>query len=87
MHGKYDPTVRSIHVQKIKKFIINDFKIIDYTTPPSGKEHGAVIWICKAPNGRFFNVKPLGTLYERKKLYFPKTLMISIFEIIYKIIN
>ena len=76
MHGKYDPTVRSIHVQKIKKFIINDFKIIDYTTPPSGKEHGAVIRICQAPNGRFFNVKPLGTLYERKKLYFPKTLMI-----------
>ena len=69
MHGKYEPTVRSIHVQKIKKFIINEFKIIDYTTPPSGKEHGSVIWICQAPNGRLFNVKPLGTLYERKKLY------------------
>jgi len=69
MQGKYEPTVRSVHVQKIKKFIINDFKIVDYTTPASGKGNGAVIWICQAPNGRLFNVRPLGSFYERKKLY------------------
>ena len=45
------------------------------------KQHGAVIRICQEPNGRFFNVKPLGTLYERKKLYFPKTLMIIGFKL------
>ena len=69
MQGKYEPTVRSVHVQKIKKFIINEFNIVDYTTKASGKGNGAVIWICQAPNGRLFNVMPLGTIYERKQMY------------------
>ena len=68
-HGKYEPTVRSVNLQKIKKFIENEFDIVDFTTPDSGKEHGCVIWVCLAPCGRFFHVKPLGSLDERKRQY------------------
>ena len=67
--GKYEENTRSVHLQKLKKFIDEEFEIIDYTTPDQGKEVGCVIWICKTKEGKKFNVRPSGNYQERKKLY------------------
>ncbi len=67
--GLYEENTRSIHLQKLKKFIDEEFEIIDYTTPNIGKEVGCVIWICKTKEGKKFNVRPSGNYKERKNLY------------------
>ena len=67
--GKYEENTRSVHLQKLKKFIDEEFEIIDYTTPDQGKEVGCVIWICKTKEGKKFSVRPSGNYQERKKLY------------------
>ena len=67
--GKYAENARSNHLQKLKKFIDEEFEIIDYTTPSSGKEVGCVVWICKTKEGKKFNVRPLGSYEERKNQY------------------
>ena len=67
--GKYAENTRSNHLQKLKKFIDEEFEIINYTTPNTGKEVGCVIWICKTKDGKSFNVRPQGNYDERKKQY------------------
>ena len=67
--GKYAENARSNHLQKLKKFIDEEFEIIDYTTPTTGKEVGCVVWICKTKDGKKFNVRPSGNYDERKKQY------------------
>jgi len=67
--GLYEENTRSVHLQKLKKFIDEEFEIIDYTTPVQGKEVGCVIWICKTKEGKQFSVRPSGNYQERKKLY------------------
>ena len=56
-------------LEKLKKFIDEEFEIIDYTTPDQGKEVGCVIWICRTKEGKQFSVRPSGNYQERKKLY------------------
>ena len=67
--GKYEENSRSINLQKLKKFIDEEFEIIDYTTPDTGKEVGCVIWVCKTKEGKKFTVRPSGNYQERKILY------------------
>ena len=67
--GLYEENTRSVNLQKLKKFIDEEFEIIDYTTPNIGKEVGCVIWICKTKEGKKFNVRPSGNYKERKNLY------------------
>ena len=67
--GNYEENSRSVNLQKLKKFIDEEFEIIDYTTPDAGKEVGCVIWICKTKDGKKFNVRPSGNYQERKNLY------------------
>ena len=67
--GLYEENTRSVHLQKLKKFIDEEFEIIDYTTPDQGKEVGCVIWICKTKEGKQFSVRPSGNYQERKKLF------------------
>ena len=67
--GKYAENARSNNLQKLKKFIDEEFEIIDYTTPTTGKEIGCVVWICKTKEGKKFNVRPSGNYDERKKQY------------------
>ena len=67
--GLYEENTRSVHLQKLKKFIDEEFEIIGYTTPDQGKEVGCVIWICKTKEGKQFSVRPSGNYQERKKLY------------------
>ena len=68
-NGKYEENARSVNLQKLKKFVDEEFKIINYTTPNVGKEVGYVIWICETKEGKTFNVRPSGNYTERKKLY------------------
>ena len=67
--GLYEENTRSVHLQKLKKFIDEEFEIIDYTTPDQGKEVGCVIWICRTKEGKQFSVRPSGNYQERKKLF------------------
>ena len=67
--GIYEENSRSINLQKLKKFIDEEFEIIDYTTPDTGKEVGCVIWVCKTKEGKKFTVRPSGNYQERKILY------------------
>lgn len=69
IQGKYEPNVRSVHVQKIKKYVESVFEIVGCSTPKDGKEHGCVIWKCVTPNGKFFFVKPKGSHEERRNQY------------------
>ena len=67
--GKYEENIRSNNLLKLKRFIDEEFEIINYTTPSEGKEIGCVIWECKTKEGKKFSVRPEGNYNERKKLY------------------
>ena len=67
--GKYAENSRSNNLQKLKKFIDEEFEIIDFTTAKTGKEVGCVVWVCKTKEGKKFNVRPLGSFEDRKKQY------------------
>jgi len=67
--GKYAENARSNHLQKIKKFLDEEFEIINYNTLKTGKEVGWVIWICKTKDWKTFNMRPQGNYDERKKQY------------------
>ena len=67
--GKYVENTRSNHLQKLKKFMDEEFEIVNYTTPTQGKEVGCVVWICKTKEGKTFSVRPSGNYDERKKQY------------------
>ena len=68
-NGKYEENIRSNNLLKLKRFIDEEFEIINYTTPSEGKEIGCVIWECKTKEGKKFSVRPEGNYNERKKLY------------------
>ena len=68
IEGKYEPGGRSIHLQKLRKFLKTGFDIIDYTTKDYGKDKGCVIWVCLC-HGRIFHVKHSGSVEERRQLY------------------
>jgi DNA ligase-1 len=68
-NGKYEENIRSNNLLKLKRFIDEEFEIINYTTPSEGKEIGCVIWECKTKEGKKFTVRPEGNYKERKKLY------------------
>ena len=68
-NGKYEENIRSSNLLKLKRFIDEEFEIINYTTATEGKEIGCVIWECKTKEGKKFSVRPQGNYNERKKLY------------------
>ena len=55
---------QSYNVQKLKKFIDSEFKIIGGTACSKG----GVIFTCATESGETFSVKPMGTLAERKRM-------------------
>ena len=69
IEGRYEENTRSVELQKLKRFMDAEFKIIGYQTPTSGKEVGCVIWECETKEGNKFTVRPEGSYEERKKLY------------------
>jgi len=68
MAGIYQINKRSKYLQKYKKFMDAEFKIIGFHEG-SGNEKGAVIWECETDTHGKFAVRPSGTFESRKQLY------------------
>ncbi len=56
---------RSVNLLKIKDFRDKEFKIVGATHSVNQE----VIWICEHENGERFNVVPVGSLIERRRLW------------------
>jgi ATP-dependent DNA ligase len=59
---------RCKHLQKYKNFTDSEFEIVGYKEG-SGHDEGAVIWKCNTKDGGQFDVRPVGSIEERKVLY------------------
>jgi len=57
---------RTKNLQKFKTFEDDEFEIIGYKEG-TGHDAGTVIWKCVAKNGKEFDVRPVGTVEERKE--------------------
>tara|TARA_R110002051_G_scaffold125288_3_gene198707 strand:- start:26048 stop:27241 length:1194 start_codon:yes stop_codon:yes gene_type:complete len=66
--GLYKLNHRSADLQKYKQFEDDEFKIIDFTMG-GANETGAVIWICVTKDKEIFNVRPKGSLEDRRRLF------------------
>jgi DNA ligase 1 len=66
--GEYRMGHRSNKLLKVKNFMDNEYKIVDYTTGV-GKFDGCCIWICETEKGQSFKVVPQGTFEERQETY------------------
>ena len=67
--GEYKFGYRSNKLLKVKNFMDEEYKIVDYTTGV-GRFEGCIIWICETENGDAFKVVPQGTMEERQKTYY-----------------
>jgi DNA ligase-1 len=67
-NGIYEPNKRSKYLQKYKKFMEEEFKIIDFKEG-NGDEKGCVIWRCINKDGKEFSVRPKGTREQRKEYF------------------
>ena len=59
---------RTKNLQKFKTFEDDEFEIIGFKQG-EGHDDGTVIWKCKTPNGKEFDVRPVGTVKERSELF------------------
>lgn len=64
----YELKKRSKHLQKYKKFIEDEFKIIGYKEA-DGEDIGTIVWKCETKDGKPFDARPVGTRAHRKYLY------------------
>ena len=67
-NGLYEPNKRSKYLQKYKKFMEEEFKIIDFKEG-NGDEKGCVIWRCVNKDGKEFSVRPKGTREQRREYF------------------
>jgi DNA ligase-1 len=68
MNGIYEVNKRSKYLQKYKKFVDDEFKIVGYDEGTGG-ETGCVIWKCITADGKEFGVRPIGTREERREYF------------------
>lgn len=66
--GPYKQNYRSNDLQKYKEFQEDEFEIVGFTQG-DGRDEGTVIWVCRTPEGREFNVRPKGTVEFRRDLF------------------
>jgi ATP-dependent DNA ligase len=66
--GKYQRNHRSNDLQKYKEFMEEEYTIHDYKEG-SGRDEGAVIWICQTDDGREFSVRPKGSMEIRREWF------------------
>ena len=66
--GPYEINKRSKYLQKYKKFMEEEFKIIGFHEG-KGDEKGLVIWDCITKEEKPFSVRPKGTAEQRRDLY------------------
>ena len=72
LDGEYRFGYRSRSLLKVKNFMDEEYKIVDFTTGV-GRFDGCIIWICETENGDRFKVVPQGTMEameERQKTYY-----------------
>jgi DNA ligase-1 len=50
-------------------FIDSEFEIVD-CLDGRGREAECIIYVCKTPDGKTFNVRPEGTIEDRKQLWY-----------------
>jgi DNA ligase-1 len=62
--GKYEFDHRSYDLQKLKKFMDDDFEIVSVNSG-KGKFEDLSIFVCKTDSGALFNCVPKGTTQER----------------------
>jgi len=66
--GEYKFGYRSNKLLKVKNFMDEEYKIMDFTTGV-GRFEGCCIWICETKDGNEFKVVPQGTMEERQEAY------------------
>jgi ATP-dependent DNA ligase len=59
---------RSFNLLKYKDFDDDEFEITGFTTEKDN-DIELVIWICKTPDNKYFNVRPQGSKEERRELH------------------
>ena len=66
--GLYAINQRSKDLLKFKQFEDAEFEIVD-VCDGRGREEGAIIYVCVTSEGARFNVRPKGTIEERKDIW------------------
>jgi ATP-dependent DNA ligase len=66
--GKYTPAVRSPHLLKSKFYEDDEFPIVGIAQG-TGAHAGAIVWVCKAPNGNEFSVVPKMGVAARQRMF------------------
>lgn len=72
----YTPGHRSTGLQKYKHFIDDEYEIVN-VMQGQAKEEGCAIFVCKTPAGSLFNVRPKGTVAERREMYDNRTELVG----------
>lgn len=68
INGLYTANYRSHDLQKYKEFQENEYEIIDFKEG-EGRDHGTVLWVCKTNDNKTFNVRPRGSIAQRKEWF------------------
>lgn len=55
---------------KIKPKLDSEFELVGFIGADKGKAKDCIVWQCKTENGETFNITPLGTIEERKQLFY-----------------
>jgi ATP-dependent DNA ligase len=82
----YEIDKRSYNLQKYKKFMDSEYKIVG-AEEGHGNDEGTVVWICVNGEGKEFNVRPKGTrdarreFYNNKESYYGKSLTVKYQEL------
>lgn len=78
---------RSNDLQKMKKFLDAEYLVVG-VEEASGRDSGTAIFVCETENGQRFNVRPIGSLEQRKdylenfdKKYYQRYLTVKYFEL------
>jgi DNA ligase 1 len=66
--SKYQVGKRAVDLLKLKRFIDDEFEIVDFTQG-TGRDEGTVIWVCKTKDDKIFNVRPKGSVDKRRELF------------------
>jgi len=66
--GKYTPAVRSPHLLKSKAYEDDEFPITG-AAQGTGAHEGALVWVCKAPNGNEFSAVPKMSVSARQRMF------------------
>lgn len=63
-------SLRSVNLVKMKNRFSNEFEVVGYKEGTRGKDKGAILWVCKTPQGDTFNVTPKDMTYEERYTMF-----------------